>query len=128
MNGLYDILLFLFILGSVTQGFNEVGVFGVTVPDAGLSLNETSVTEIQDSANSVDINDYSLWNIIAAFMRVIGAGVVAMFTIVPLCVSIFQSVGLDLGLSLILAGILQAPVTLVTLFGLYEWWRSTSVT
>ena len=127
MNGLYDILFFLFVLGAVTQGFNEIGFFGVTVPDQGLTLNETSVTEVQAGAESTEIDDFSLISIIWSFLKGIGAGVLAMFTIVPLCISIFQAVGLDFATSVIFAGILQAPITFVTLLGLYEWWTGRSL-
>lgn len=128
MNGLYDIILFLFILGAVTQGFQELGVtFGVSVPNSGLTISESTVTELESGATSTETSDYSTWTILMSFLRVIGSAVLACFTIIPLCISIFQAVGISFDISLILATILQAPVTLITMFGLYEFWTGRSV-
>ena len=52
----------------------------------------------------------------------------AMVTIVPLVYGILVSVGADPIFAGIAAMSLQAPITYVTVFGLYEWWTGRSVT
>jgi hypothetical protein len=51
-----------------------------------------------------------------------------MFTIIPMIVGFMQAVGVDYNLALLMAGILQAPITFVTLFGLYEFWTGRATT
>jgi hypothetical protein len=128
MNGLYDILLFLFILGAVSQGVNEMGFFNQNIPDAGVTLGDSTVTEIHSSALSQSTNEFNWIEVIKSFMRVIGAGILAMFTIIPMIVGFMQAVGVDYNLALLMAGILQAPITFVTLFGLYEFWTGRATT
>lgn len=122
MNGLYDILLFLFVLGAVSQGFNELGFFGIDVPDAGVTLSDDNVREIHESALSQSTNEFNWIEVIKSFMSVIGAGILAMFTIIPMVAGMMIAVGVDGTFAYASAAILQAPVTFVTLFGLYEFW------
>jgi len=127
MNGLYDIMLVLFILGAMSQGFNELGFFDHSVPDSGLTLDESVVSEVHTGALNQSTNDFNLIEVIKSFMAVIGSGILAMFTIIPLVMGYMTMVGVDAGTALIMAGILQAPVTFVTLFGLYEFWTGRPV-
>jgi hypothetical protein len=122
MNGLYDILLFLFILGAVSQGFNESGYFAVHVPDAGATMDNATVREIHQNAVNQSTNEFNWIEVIKSFMRVIGSAILAMFTIIPMVAGIMTSVGVDFGTALVMATMLQLPVTFVTLFGLYEFW------
>jgi hypothetical protein len=122
MNGLYDILLFLFVLGAVSQGFNELGFFGVDVPDAGVTLSDDNVREIHESSMNQSTNEFNWIEVIKSFMSVIGAGILAMFTIIPMVAGMMIAVGVDSTFAYGAAAILQAPVTFVTLFGLYEFW------
>lgn len=128
MNGLYDILLFLFILGAATQGINELGAFGHEMPDAGLQLQETNVRELNTAAQNQGSNEFNWLEVFKSFMMVIGAGALAMVTVIPMIAGVMQSVGVEYGLAILMAGILQAPITFVTLFGLYEWWTGRVVT
>jgi len=128
MNGLYDILLFLFVLGAITQGFNELGYFDQKIPDSGISLSENNVEEIHEATLGMEANEFNWIEVIISFMRVIGAGILAMFTIVPMVIGVMQLVGADFTFSVIVAGILQAPVTYVTLFGLWEFWTGRAST
>ena len=123
MNGLYEMLLFLFILGAATQGINELGMFDMTIPETGVdSIGEEQVQELHSGAVSTGSSDYSTIEIVLAFMKVIGMGIVAMFTIVPMVVQWGTAIGCPMALVLIFGGILQAPITYVTLFGLWEFW------
>jgi len=129
MNGFYDMLLFLFILGAATQGFNELGIFDMTAPDPEISApGEAQVQELQDSAANQGVSEFNFIQIILSFGRVIGMGFMAMFTIIPMAISWMTAVGLNFVLAAALAGILQVPITFVTIFGLYEFWTGRSVT
>jgi hypothetical protein len=125
MNGLYDILLFLFIVGAVSQGFNEMGVFSHSLPSGpSMSDGKTTVTQFQDSATSTP----DLFAIAVAGLRVLGMGVVAMFTVIPMVAGYCSMLGVPAALTLILCGIIQAPLSYVTFTGLFEWWTGRNLT
>jgi hypothetical protein len=129
MNGFYDMLLFLFVLGAATQGFNELGVFDMTAPDSNIvAPGETEVQELQDGAAGSGVNEFTMLQTVMSFGKVLGMGFMAMFTIIPLAVTWLMAIGLEQGLSFALAGFLQVPITFVTIFGLYEFWTGRSVT
>lgn len=128
MNGFYDLMLFLFIFGLAAGAVNEIGAFDTSVPDPGVKLDESTVTEVHEGALNQTSSDFSVWEVILSFMRVIGSGVLAMFTVLPAIVSIFQMAGADVTFAYLAGGLIQAPITFVTLFGLYEWWTGRSVT
>lgn len=128
MNGLYTILLFLFIFGTVTQGINEMGLFSVAMPTTGAQLNSSTITDLQGGAVGTDLNPWNTIMILVSFLKVIGAGVLAMFIILPTIYTLFTMGGADPTWAMIIAGMLQAPLTFVTLFGLYEWWTGRAVT
>lgn len=128
MNGLYLILLFLFCFGAVTAGINELGVFDYTMPTNGAQLDNQTVRNIQSGAEKTDLNPFNAVMVLVSFLKVIGAGVLAMFVIAPTIASIFTMVGADPTMAMIIATMVQAPVTFVTLFGLFEWWTGRSVT
>jgi len=128
MVGLYDILLVLFLFGLLCGGANELRTFEMKVPASGFTISNSTVTEIQSGALSQPANDFSAWEIIQSFMRVIGSGIVALFAIGILVYNLFNSAGAAPEICLFAASIIQAPVTFVTLFGLYEWWTGRSVT
>ena len=128
MNGFYDLMLFLFIFGLAAGAINEIGAFDTSVPNPGVKLDDSIVTEVHEGALKQTSSDFSVWEVIMSFMRVIGSGVMAMFTVYFAIVAICQMVGADLTFAYIAVGLLQPPITFVTLFGLYEWWTGRSVT
>lgn len=121
MNGFYDIILVLFIFGAVGQCFNEFDVFGVSIPDSGVTISESQVTDYQSSTNPTTVDDYTWTNIIMAGLRIIGSAMLAVFTIVPLVISLCQMVGVEFSTAAMLAVLIQVPVWFVTIFGWYEW-------
>lgn len=128
MNGFYDIILVLFIFGAVGQCFNEFAVFGVAIPDSGVTISETQVTEYQSSTNPTTVDDFTWTNIILAGLRIIGSAMLAVFTIVPLVISLCQMVGVDFQTAAMLAVMIQVPIWFVTIFGWYEWSTGRSLT
>lgn len=127
MNGFYDIILVLFIFGAVGQTFNEFDVFGVTIPDSGVTITEGQVTEYQSSTSPTTVNDYTWTNIILSGLKIIGSAVLAVFTIIPLVISLCMAVGVDLSTATMLAVLIQVPVWFVTIFGWYEWTTGRSL-
>ena len=124
MNGLfYEMLLFLFVLGAATQGMNELGMLESTVPQTGVqSLDESQVTEIQSGAESTGTSNYSSVEILLAFMKIIGMGILAMFTIYPTIVLWGTALGCPWIIANTIGTIVQAPVTLFTFFALWCMW------
>lgn len=128
MNGLYTLLLFLFILGTVTQGVNELGIFDFKVPTNGAQLNQSTVVNIQEGTAALDYNPVNYAMMIGSFMKVIGAGILAMFAVAPLIYNFMVMLGFGAGLATIVSLAVQAPITFITLFGLFEWWTGRQVT
>lgn len=128
MNGLYSILLFLFIFGAVTQGVNQMQLFDTQMPTNGAQLDNATVRDLQSGAESTTLNPFNTIMIGIAFLKVIGAGVLAMFIVAPTIITIATMVGVDGTFAAIIATMLQAPLTFITLFGLFEWWTGRPVT
>lgn len=121
MNGFYDIILVLFIFGAVGQCFNEFHVFGVVIPDSGVTITEGTVTEYQRSTNPTTVDDFTWTNVILSGLRILGSAFLAVFTIIPLMISLLQMVGIDLTTAATLAILIQVPIWLVTIVGWFEW-------
>ena len=128
MNGFYDILLVLFIFGAVGQCFNEFAVFGVPIPDSGVTISESQVTEYQSSTSPTTIDDFTWTNIILSGLKILGSAMLAVFTIIPLVISLCQAVGVDFTTAATLALIIQVPIWFVTIAGWYEWSTGRSLT
>jgi len=129
MNGLYTIVMFLFIFGAVSQAVNDMGVFTTTMPSPnGTQLQYSQVQDIQSGTANTDFNISNGVMVLWSFLKVIGAGVMAVFWVYPFIKDIFVLVGVDAVFAGIVATMLQAPLTITLLFGLYEWWTGRSVT
>jgi hypothetical protein len=128
MNGFYDIILILFIFGAVGQCFNEFHVFNTPIPDSGVTITEHQVTEYQSSTTPTTTDDLAWTSIIFVGLKVLGSAVLAVFTIVPLVISLLQMVGIDIITAASLALLIQVPVWFVTIMGWYEWSTGRSLT
>jgi hypothetical protein len=128
MNGFYDIVLVLFIFGAVGQCFNEFDVFGVKVPDSGVTISESTVTEYQSSSSPVTVDEFTFTNMILIGLKVLGSAMLAVFTIIPLVISLCQAVGVDFNTAATLAIMIQVPIWFVTIAGWYEWSTGRSLT
>jgi len=128
MNGFYDIILLLFIFGAVGQCFNEFQVFGVVIPDSGVTISESTVTEYQSSTSPTTVDDFTWTNIILSGLKILGSAMLAVFTIIPLVISLCQAVGVDFTTAATLALIIQVPIWFVTIAGWYEWSTGRSLT
>jgi hypothetical protein len=128
MNGLYSLLLFLFVFGAVTGAINSLGVFDTAIPTNGAQLNTSTVRDIQAGSENTPIFFLNYVMVAVAFLKVIGAGVLAMFLVAPLIYQIFTMMGMDAVTAGAISLMIQAPITFVTLFGLFEWWSGRQVT
>jgi hypothetical protein len=129
MNGLYSLLLFLFIFGIFAGIFNGLNAFPDNkFPDAGYKIDNTTVTELQSAGTSQTTSDFSIWNLIQIFMTSLGSGITALFLVGYVIYGIMLGIGADPGFSLAISGGIQAIVTFITLWGLYELWTGRSVT
>jgi hypothetical protein len=129
MNGLYDLLLFLFVFGVFAGVMNGLNAFPDNkIPDAGYKVDDSSVTDLQSAGTSQTASDFSIWNMIQIFMTALGSGIVALFAVGVLIYGLMVGIGADPGFSLAISGGIQAIVTFITLFGLYELWTGRSVT
>jgi energy-converting hydrogenase Eha subunit B len=128
MNGFYDLFLFLFCLGLVTGAINELGIFSVKVPTSGMNINSATVTDLQSGALSQAPNEFNAWQVIQSFMRVVGTGIAGVFLTGFLVWQFLIMCGADPGFASVIGALIQAMVTFVTLFGLYEWWTGRPVT
>jgi hypothetical protein len=121
--------MFLFIFGAVSQGVNEMGVFNAAMPvPNGTQVQYSNVKDLNTGAINTDLNPWNTVMIFLSFIKVIGAGVIAIFFVAPFIYNMFVLVGVDGTWAAIVATMLQAPLTMVLLFGLYEWWTGRSVT
>jgi hypothetical protein len=127
MNGLYSILLFLFCFGAVTAGINQLGIFDYTLPTNGATLDNQTVKDLQSGAETTSLNPFNVISIGISFLSVMGHGVVAMFMVYFTVVDVFAMFGVDGTMAGVLATIVQAPLTFVALFGLFEWWTGRYV-
>lgn len=128
MNGLYDIVLILMIFGAVGQCFNEFHVFGVVIPDAGTTVTEDMAREYQGASTPQSADDFTWTNVIISGLKIIGSAVLAVFTVIPLIISLCQAVGVDLVTAATLALVVQVPIWFVTIAGWYEWSTGRSLT
>lgn len=108
---LYRIMLCLFIFGLVAGAINEAGVYNVSLPGNDVSI---TAADVEDFAGSSDdgLNVFSAYNGIATAARVLGGAILACITILP----ILWAYGVPTWLGMIV----QGPVWLVTIWGLYQ--------
>jgi hypothetical protein len=129
MNLLFDILLVLLAIGLVAGVANERGIFPSKIPSNNISVSTSTVTEIQSGASSQTANDFSVWEVIQSFMRIVGTMLTAVFLVGLLIYNYLISAGVPASDAFTYSFYLIQPcVTFVTLFGLYEWWTGRSVT
>ena len=110
---LYTILLTLFIFGFVTSGINASGMFTHKIPETDIGFNEASVKEVTEGAEAVGTNPVSAIAMIGTFFHILASAVLAIITILP----ILSSWGIPLWAGMMV----QGPVWLVEIVGLYQW-------
>ena len=110
---LYTILLTLFIFGFVTSGLNESGMFKKQMPETEIGFTDAQVKEITEGAKAAGTNPVSAIALIGSFFRVFASAVLALITILPILIS--------WGVPIWAGMMIQGPVWLVEVAGLYQW-------
>ena len=108
---LYKIMLALVIFGAVIGAINESGIYSVQIPETGATIEEEDVisfTEAQDDP----LNYFFIFSAIASALKVLGSAFLAVLTIVPQLKA--------LGLDYIWAFMIQTPIWLVEVWGIYQ--------
>lgn len=116
------------IFGAVGQCFNEFDVFGIHVPDGGATVTEGGTTSYVSSSVPSSVDEFTWSNVLVSGLKIIGSAVLAVFTIIPLVISLCQMVGVDFTTAATLALCIQVPVWFVTVTGWYEWSTGRSLT
>jgi len=93
---LYKIMLSLFIFGLVAGAINAAGIYSVAVPESGVTISEADVVDFASSSDD-GLNFFYIYSGIATAVRVLGGAILAW-----------------------LGMIIQGPIWLVTVWGLYQ--------
>ena len=110
---LYKIMLVLFIFGATVSGLNESGLFAYKMNEAsGARLDEVQISEYTNSTTSSSIGSFNVLSAVFSFMKVIASGLGAVVAI--------SFVLISYGVPPWIAGIIQAPIWVVELFGVYQ--------
>jgi hypothetical protein len=109
---LYKIILFLFILGSVSTGINSSGIFPVNVPvQTTATMSQAQITDLTNSTKG-PVSPLSMITITMLFVSSILGGLLAVVFVVPLMLS--------WGVPLYIALMFQGPLWIVEAFGVYQ--------
>ena len=117
----YPILVFIFIFGAVAGYVNETGLYTsvYTIPHGSSVMTEGSVQELTTQAQAVNPSPLSYLDWISLFIKVIAAGVTALFTLGPL----LESFGIPSGM----AGMFVSPLGIILAFWLVEiFWKDVT--
>ena len=110
---LYKLVLCLFIFGLVAGAINESGLSStVTIPASNVEITEADAESLTEGVGTTGINALSLISVVFTFGKVIGSAVLAVFTVLPLLLSF--------GVPELIAVVIQTPIWLVEIFGLYQ--------
>ena len=130
MNGFYDVVLILVILGGGVTFVNEMAypVFGIHLPDSGFHISDNAVTEYQSSTEAVTIDDFTLMNYVFVGLKVLASAAFAVITIIPFVVTLLKMFGVSEMVAVLVALVLQGPVWFITISGWFEWTTGRSLT
>ena len=115
----YDIVLFLFIIGFASQALVEIGGLAA-IPVSKPSITEAQVTDMTSGMTNMGVSALLPYQIIISFVKVIGMGVIAVFTILPLFLQYTTALSIPLIVAVPVGMIIQGPVWWVELNGLYQ--------
>lgn len=119
MSAGWQVFLFLFILGMTAQTFNTFGIWSPQYPNAGFTIDSSTVTSAQGSAQDAPIGIFVIYQWVVTFAVIIGSGITAVFSLGIL----FYGMGWPVGvLGAALLTLIQVPATLISLTWVYELW------
>lgn len=112
---LYKIFLVLFIFGAAVAGLNESGIMSYQLPETdGATIDQVVISEYTNSTTTQSVGSFGIIGSMLSFLKIIGAGLASVAAI-GVILAIY-------GCPVWIAGIVQAGVWIVTLFGIYELW------
>jgi hypothetical protein len=116
---LYKIALSIFIFAAVCTGINDSGIFTITVPESNVNqMEQADVQDLTDTASGEVTGLFTIGFVIVAIKSII-AGLVAIFSILPLLTS--------WGVPLWIGMIFQAPLWFVEAVGIYQFVTGVNV-
>lgn len=122
-NIVYPLLIFLFTFGAFTTAFNESGLYNhgkIAISGLHTDLNQSSQFNTALETATSDQNSYS-FNSIFLVLKVVGWGIVALFTLYPLIINILTAVMGPPPLEICLFVVaITAPVSIVSIYGIIE--------
>jgi len=112
---IYPMLIFIFAFGATCAYINESGIYAERLPESGVAASLQQVNDTNramlDASKSSGLNQIEQ---LGLFGKSVLGGVIAIFTLQPLLVSMGFPIGM--------AGVFLSPLGIVLLFTLFEWW------
>lgn len=108
---LYKIMLTLFIFGLVCGAINESGIYDHPLPTSDPQITQADVEDFAGQTGD-GLNFFFVYTAIATSIRVLGGAILSCITILPLMYS--------LGVPVWLGMVVQGPIWLITIWGIYE--------
>lgn len=124
MSGGWQLFLFLFILGIVLQGFNQIGLWSPKYPDAGYTMETSTIEDVQAGAKAASPTIFVIYAWVISFVTIIGSGVVAVLSLGIL----FWGMGWPMdATSVALLQLIQLPANLIIFAWLFELWTGRPI-
>lgn len=122
-NIVYPLLIFLFTFGAFTTAFNESGLYNhghISTSGLNTDLNQSSEFNSALQTAASDQNSFG-FNSIFLVLKVVGWGIVALFTLYPLIISLITALmgTPPIAVCLFVAAI-TAPISIVSIYGIIE--------
>jgi hypothetical protein len=124
MSGGWYLFLFLFILGVVTQGFNQMGIWDVKYASSGYQVTADTLNATEQGAANSDLGIFVIYTWIYTFVVVFFSGILAVLSVAAL----FHSMGWPIGIvgDAILT-MIQLPANLIMFAWIFELWTGRQV-
>ena len=124
MSGGWYLFLGLFILGVVTQGFNQMGLWDVHYASSGYQVTSDVINSTEQGATHSDLGIFVIYTWVYTFVVVFFSGILAVLSVSVL----FLSMGWPIGLvGAAIMQIIQLPANLVIFAWLFELWTGRQV-
>ena len=116
----YSVVIALFVFGFVCQALVEIGGLSA-IPVSKASISEAQVTDLQNGmTDAAALGPLFPYQIIVTFIRVIGMGVIAIFSILPLFLQYTGALHISPLVAIPVGMIIQGPLWWVEINGLYQ--------
>jgi len=110
----YKIMLVMLIFSAVNGGLNSLGWYTTKLPEQKAIITEAQVTDLTGQASDTAVNPWTMWTVIKMVFQVVGGALLSLLTIIPFL--------LAYGVPLEIAIMIQTPIWLVLVWGIYGIW------